>query len=112
MKAAVVARTWGDPILMGAPNVVRGGSQSGNIAASVLIAEGACDALVSDYYYPALSQAAFALSAAGMLSLPEAWAMVSSTPARLMGLEVRGALDTLGVDGRKQSRSRYGQKKS
>lgn len=94
MGAALVARTWGDPVLMGAPNVVRGGSQSGNIAATMLIAEGACDALVSDYYYPALSQAAFALSDAGMLSLPEAWAMVSSTPARIMGLEDRGALDT------------------
>mgnify|MGYP001799519562 CR=1 FL=1 len=93
MAAALVARTWGDPVLMGAPNVVRGGSQSGNIAATMLIAEGACDALVSDYYYPALAQSAFALSDAGMLSLPEAWAMISSTPARIMGLSDRGTLE-------------------
>ncbi|MEO0380417.1 MAG: alpha-D-ribose 1-methylphosphonate 5-triphosphate diphosphatase [Pseudomonadota bacterium] len=93
MGAALVARTWGDPVLMGAPNVVRGGSQSGNIAATMLIAEGACDALVSDYYYPALSQSAFALADAGMLSLPEAWSMISSTPARIMGLNDRGTLE-------------------
>lgn len=92
MSAAIVARTWGDPVLMGAPNVVRRGSQSGNIAASFLIAEGACDALVSDYYYPALAQSAFALSDAGMLSLPAAWAMISTAPARIMGLSDRGAL--------------------
>jgi len=94
MKAALVARTWGDPILMGAPNVVRGGSQSGNIAATVLIAEGACDALVSDYYYPALAQAAFALADARLRDLPQAWEMISTHPARIMGLTDRGALDT------------------
>ncbi|MBY5934699.1 alpha-D-ribose 1-methylphosphonate 5-triphosphate diphosphatase [Tateyamaria omphalii] len=93
MKAAVVARTWGDPILMGAPNVVRGGSQSGNIAASVLIAEGACDALVSDYYYPALAQAAFKLADNGVLPFAQAWEMISTRPAAIMGLKDRGALD-------------------
>lgn len=93
MKAAVVARTWGDPILMGAPNVVRGGSQSNNIAAAALISEGACDALVSDYYYPALAQAAFALADQGLRSLPAAWDMISSRPAQIMGLDDRGTLD-------------------
>lgn len=93
MNAAVVARTWGDPILMGAPNVVRGGSQSNNIAAAVLISEGACDALVSDYYYPALAQAAFTLADQGLRSLPVAWEMISSRPAQIMGLNDRGALD-------------------
>ncbi|APX10312.1 alpha-D-ribose 1-methylphosphonate 5-triphosphate diphosphatase [Tateyamaria omphalii] len=94
MKAAVVARTWGDPILMGAPNVVRGGSQSGNISAAVLIAEGACDALVSDYYYPALSQAAFKLSDNGLMPLAKAWEMISTRPAAIMGLDDRGTLDS------------------
>lgn len=93
MKAAVVARTWGDPILMGAPNVVRGGSQSGSIAAAALIREGACDALVSDYYYPALAQAAFTLADIGLRSLPQAWAMISTRPAQIMGLHDRGTLD-------------------
>lgn len=92
MAAAQAARDGGEPVLMGAPNVVRGGSQSGNIAAEDLVAAGLCDALVSDYYYPALSQAAFALAARGTLPLAQAWEMISTHPARLMGLADRGRL--------------------
>jgi alpha-D-ribose 1-methylphosphonate 5-triphosphate diphosphatase len=77
---------------MGAPNVVRGGSQSGNIAAEALIAEGLCDALVSDYYYPALAQAAWRLADAGTLSFAAAWEAVSTEPARIAGLRDRGRL--------------------
>jgi alpha-D-ribose 1-methylphosphonate 5-triphosphate diphosphatase len=91
-SAAHVARVNGNPILMGAPNVVRGGSQSGNIAAQDLIAENLCDILVSDYHYPSLAQAAFTLVDAGVCSLARAWAMISSAPATAMGLEDRGTL--------------------
>jgi alpha-D-ribose 1-methylphosphonate 5-triphosphate diphosphatase len=92
-EAADAARAAGEPVLMGAPNVVRGGSQSGNIAALGLIEAGLCDALVSDYYYPALSQAAFYLVEAGVLDLPAAWAMISTTPAKIAGLPDRGSFD-------------------
>jgi alpha-D-ribose 1-methylphosphonate 5-triphosphate diphosphatase len=77
---------------MGAPNVVRGGSQTGNIAAAELVAEGLVDALMSDYYYPALPQAAWALVDAGICDLPTAWGMISAAPARIMGLGDRGRL--------------------
>jgi alpha-D-ribose 1-methylphosphonate 5-triphosphate diphosphatase len=90
--AASVARALGEPVLMGAPNVVRGGSQSGNVSAMALIKAGKCDALVSDYHYPALSQAAFALVDQGVMDLPRAWAMISSTPARIMRLADRGEI--------------------
>lgn len=90
--AARAARSLENPILMGAPNVVRGGSQSGNIAAVDLIKAGLCDALVSDYHYPSLSQAAFALAEAGTLDLPAAWALISTKPATIMGLADRGSL--------------------
>lgn len=90
--AASVARALGEPVLMGAPNVVRGGSQAGNIAATALIKVGKCDALVSDYHYPALAQAAFSLVEQGILDLPQAWAMVSATPARIMRLTDRGEI--------------------
>ena len=93
LGAAMVARTWDDPILMGAPNVVRGGSQSGNIAATVLIAEDACDALVSDYYYPAMAQAAFILADEGLRTLAQAWEMISTKPAEIKGLSDRGTLE-------------------
>lgn len=91
--AAALARAVGDPILMGAPNVVRGGSQAGNIAATELIRAGLCDALVSDYYYPALAQAAFQLADDGLLPLAAAWDMVSSRPAHILRLHDRGRLD-------------------
>jgi alpha-D-ribose 1-methylphosphonate 5-triphosphate diphosphatase len=92
--AARAAREAGEPVLMGAPNVVRGGSQSGNVAAEALVADGLCDALVSDYYYPALAQAAFRLADTGALSLAAAWEAVSTVPARIAGLTDRGRLDT------------------
>lgn len=90
--AARAARQAGEPVLMGAPNVVRGGSQTGNIAAADLIADGLVDALMSDYYYPALPQSAFALANAGLCDLPRAWAMISTAPARIMGMADRGHL--------------------
>ncbi len=93
VEAAGAARAAGEPVLMGAPNVVRGGSQSGNIAAQSLIEAGLCNALVSDYYYPALAQSAFYLVEAGALDLPAAWAMISTTPAQIAGLTDRGSLD-------------------
>ena len=77
---------------MGAPNVVRGGSQSGNIAAVDLIRRGLCDALVSDYYYPALAQAAFRLVDDGILDLPGAWALISAHPAQILHLPDRGVI--------------------
>ncbi|MEM0977857.1 MAG: alpha-D-ribose 1-methylphosphonate 5-triphosphate diphosphatase [Pseudomonadota bacterium] len=92
-EAAQAAKDLGNPILMGAPNVVRGGSQSGNIAATDLIDSDICDALVSDYYAPALASAAWVLFDEGRKSLSDAWAMISSNAARARGLDDRGTLD-------------------
>jgi alpha-D-ribose 1-methylphosphonate 5-triphosphate diphosphatase len=92
VPAARAAREAGEPVLMGAPNVVRGGSQSGNIAAEALVAEGLCDALVSDYYYPALAQAAWRLADAGTLTFAAAWEAISTAPARIAGLADRGRI--------------------
>lgn len=92
-RAAAAARAEGDPVLMGAPNVVRGGSQAGNVAAEHLIREGMCDALVSDYHIPALPMAVWALVDRGVLPFEKAWAMVSANPARVLGLEDRGRLE-------------------
>ncbi|KEJ87889.1 alpha-D-ribose 1-methylphosphonate 5-triphosphate diphosphatase [Sulfitobacter donghicola] len=89
---AQVARANDDPILMGAPNVVRGGSQSGNIAATDLVKLGLCDVLVSDYHYPSLARAAHRLADMGLMPFSEAWQMISTTPARVMGLDDRGEI--------------------
>lgn len=89
---AKLARAVGDPVVMGAPNVVRGGSQAGHVAAKDLIASGQCDALVSDYCYPALARAAFHLADEGVLDLPAAWALISSRPVGIMRLTDRGTI--------------------
>ncbi len=92
-RAAAAAASMGDPVIMGAPNVVRGGSQSGNVSAAQLVAEGLCDVLVSDYHLPALPLAAWALVDQGLCDLARAWAMISTNPARVLGLTDRGRID-------------------
>lgn len=91
-RAAAAARAMMSPVLLGAPNVVRGGSQAGNVSATDLIADGLCDALVSDYHVPALAMAAWALVDRGMMDLPAAWALISSGPADIMRLPDRGRI--------------------
>ena len=91
LVAARGAKALGMDVIAGAPNIVRGGSHSGNVAAAELLAAGAVDALASDYVPPALVEAAFAAADAG-LSVPAAVALVTSGPARLAGLADRGRL--------------------
>ncbi len=92
LEAAEAARAGGDGIVLGAPNVMRGGSHKGNASALDLIALGLCDALASDYHFPSLWRAALFLERAGVLDLARAWALVSDGPARLLGLGDRGVL--------------------
>lgn len=88
--AAAAARQGGDRVVLGAPNVVRGGSHSGNVGAADLVMAGLCDALASDYHYPAPRQAALML--AERIGLAAAWDLVAGGPARLLGLTDRGHL--------------------
>ena len=92
-RAAAAAHAMNSPVIMGAPNVVRGKSQSGNISAQTLVIDGLCDALVSDYHVPALPLAAWALVDREAASLPVAWAMISTNPAEIMRMTDRGRLD-------------------
>jgi len=89
--AAKAACDAGDPIVMGGPNVMRGGSHSKGVSARDLIAAGIAVALASDYHYPAPLGAVRALLADGW-SLPEAWPLVSKAPARMLGLADRGEI--------------------
>jgi alpha-D-ribose 1-methylphosphonate 5-triphosphate diphosphatase len=90
--AAAAAQDAGMPTVMGSPNVLRGGSHSGNVAAEELVALGLCTALASDYLPSTLLAAAFRLAEAGCVSLPEAVALVTSGPAQVAGLDDRGTL--------------------
>ena len=91
IAAARAAKALGMDVIAGAPNIVRGGSHSGNVSAADLLAAGAVDALASDYVPPAMIEAAFAAADAG-LPVPQAVALVTSGPARLAGLDDRGRL--------------------
>lgn len=91
--AAKASHESGLSVLMGAPNVVRGGSHSGNVAARELAENGHLDILSSDYAPAALIHAAFMLAdqVAGM-GLADAIAMVTCNPARAAGLNDRGEI--------------------
>jgi alpha-D-ribose 1-methylphosphonate 5-triphosphate diphosphatase len=86
------ARMTGASVVMGAPNVLRGGSHIGLVGAAELVAHGLCDILVSDYYYPALLGAPFRLARDGVCDLIDAWHLVSANPAAAAGLTDRGTL--------------------
>ncbi|GHA20600.1 phosphonate metabolism protein PhnM [Devosia pacifica] len=93
LEAAAAAHSAGLAVLMGAPNVVRGRSHSGNISALDLAAAGLLDVLSSDYVPFALMQAAFQLpQKLPDLPLHAALAMVTLTPAEAAGLDDRGAI--------------------
>lgn len=82
----------GEPIVFGAPNVVRGGSHTGCPAAEAMVRAGLCTILASDYYYPALPLAPFLLAQRGAAAFPEAWKLVSENPAEALGLTDRGRI--------------------
>ena len=93
VDAAKASHGAGMSVLMGAPNIVRGKSHSGNIAARDLADMGVLDVLSSDYVPLSLLHAPFILAddVDGM-SLPKAIAMVTATPARTVGLDDRGRI--------------------
>jgi alpha-D-ribose 1-methylphosphonate 5-triphosphate diphosphatase len=88
--AASAADKHGQHIVMGAPNIVRGGSQSGNVAAAELLALGLLHILSSDYVPSSPLQAAFQLAADGAIGLAEGAMLISGNPARAAGLDDRG----------------------
>lgn len=91
LEAARASHEAGLSVLMGAPNVVRGGSHSGNIAALDLARQGILDVLSSDYVPISLIHAPFVLAAGDdAIDLPTAMRLVTATPARTVGLNDRG----------------------
>ncbi|MFD0472280.1 amidohydrolase family protein [Nonomuraea thailandensis] len=90
--AARAARERGLRVVAGAPNVLRGGSHSGNVSAAELVAAGLVDGLSSDYLPSTPLAAALLLAARGIVPLPRAVALVTSGPAAVAGLADRGAL--------------------
>jgi alpha-D-ribose 1-methylphosphonate 5-triphosphate diphosphatase len=86
------AREAGDWIVFGAPNAARGGSHLGSPGAADMVAEGLCDILASDYYYPALLSSVARLQADRIGTLPGLWKLVAANPAAALGLGDRGTI--------------------
>jgi alpha-D-ribose 1-methylphosphonate 5-triphosphate diphosphatase len=92
LEAAREAKRNGLAVIMGAPNIVRGGSHSGNISATDLARENLLDILSSDYMPASLLHAVFLLPELAGFSLSRALETVTSAPAKAVGLEDRGVL--------------------
>lgn len=92
VAAAEAAHRNGLATIMGAPNMVRGLSHSGNIAASELARLGLLDVFSSDYVPVSLMQAAWLLHDKTGYTLPEAFKVVAGNPARLLSLADRGSI--------------------
>jgi alpha-D-ribose 1-methylphosphonate 5-triphosphate diphosphatase len=90
--AAQEAKARGMQVIAGAPNIVRGGSHSGNVSVMDLVRQKLLDALASDYVPASMLEAAFGTVAQGALSLPQAVALVTSGPADIAGLKDRGRI--------------------
>jgi alpha-D-ribose 1-methylphosphonate 5-triphosphate diphosphatase len=86
------ARSRGDAVVMGSPNVVRGGSHLGWASAADLAERGLCTVLSSDYFYPCMLQAPFILADRGVLSLAQAWALIAANAADAAQMPDRGRL--------------------
>ena len=93
MLAACEARARGMDVIAGAPNIVRGGSHSGNVAAADLVRERVVDAYASDYVPSSLLEAAFASVVQTGITLAQGVAMVTANPARMAGLHDRGRIE-------------------
>ena len=93
MLAATAAQARGMTVIAGAPNIVRGGSHSGNVSAADLVREGAVDALASDYVPASLVESVFRCVEETGITLPEAVALVTDRPARMARLDDRGRIE-------------------
>ncbi|MFA6264903.1 MAG: alpha-D-ribose 1-methylphosphonate 5-triphosphate diphosphatase [Pseudolabrys sp.] len=95
VPAAHALHAKGIKVMMGAPNLVRGGSHSGNVATADLARAGLLDLMSSDYVPSSLLLAALMLpKAAPNYDLPAAMRTVSKTPAEAVGLNDRGEIAT------------------
>jgi alpha-D-ribose 1-methylphosphonate 5-triphosphate diphosphatase len=87
IEAARAAREHGLIVSMGAPNVLRGMSSSGNLSATNAIQAGVVDSLCSDYYPASMLPAAFKLVREGIMSLPSAVCLVTLNPALALKMD-------------------------
>jgi alpha-D-ribose 1-methylphosphonate 5-triphosphate diphosphatase len=94
LATAHAARDKGMATIFGAPNVVRGGSQSGSMRAIDAVREGVADCLCADYAPATLIAALYRLMDEAGISQADATRLVTANPARAAGLHDRGEIRT------------------
>ena len=92
LETARAAHAAGLATILGAPNVMRGGSQSGNMRAIDAIAAGVADCLCADYAPTTMLAAVVALHERDGMKLPDAVKLVTLGPAKAAGLDDRGEI--------------------
>jgi alpha-D-ribose 1-methylphosphonate 5-triphosphate diphosphatase len=95
---AAQSQAYGAAVLMGAPNLVRGGSHVGFMSVESAAKAGVLDCLCSDYHYPSLFHAPFKMAAMGLMDFSAAWKLVSTHPAKAAGLGDRKGAIVPGLD--------------
>ena len=90
MEAALAALALNVPVIVGAPNLVRGGSHSGNVSAMEIARAGALDTIASDYVPAGMIEAAYLC--APVIGLAPAIASITANPARMCRMVDRGRL--------------------
>lgn len=86
IELAAKSRDYGASVLMGAPNLIRGGSHVGWMSVEIAAKKGVVDCLCSDYHFPSLFHAPFQLAEMGIMSFENAWKLVSTYPAKAAGI--------------------------
>ena len=86
IELAAKSRDYGASVLMGAPNLIRGGSHVGWMSVEAAAKVGVVDCLCSDYHYPSLFHAPFKLAEMGIMNFDRAWKLVSAYPAKAAGI--------------------------
>lgn len=92
LEAAKAAKEAGMSTIFGAPNILRGKSQSGSMKAIEAIHEGVADCLCADYSPASLIVAVFKIPELSDIDLPAAVRLVTSNPAKAARLDDRGEI--------------------
>jgi alpha-D-ribose 1-methylphosphonate 5-triphosphate diphosphatase len=98
IELAAQSREYGAAVLMGAPNLIRGGSHVGYMSVAAAAQADVLDCLCSDYHYPSLFHAPFKMAEMGLMSFEESWKLVSVHPAKAAGIGDRKGTIAPGLD--------------
>jgi len=98
LAAANAAREKGLAVAVGSPNIVRGGSHNGNLAAEDLIRQGYGTIVCSDYIPSTMLHAAFHLYHNGTVTLPDVAALFAANAAKALGIRNRTGAIQAGLD--------------